>query len=531
MRPPRRLLAALPAILTAAVMACGGRSSSPTTTPTVSAEASSAASPGGQPEIDLATQAALTTVWGVGAGDFRSDVPALTVGDFNDDDLQDIAAGARFADGAAGQDNGAVYVVFGSRQLPPAVDLAEGEQGLTIVGAAGGDNLGFSLATGDVNDDGRDDLLMGAPFAKPLAGRGELGAAYVVFGRRDLGGTLDIAGGQQDVTLIGPEASSYMADSLAAGDVNDDDVDDIIAGATFAQTRGGDGPPVQAGAVFTVFGSSSLAGTVDLTTSEADGAVYGEEEFDELGDAVASGDVNGDGTDDIIMVAEAADGPGNARATAAEVYVVYGSRRPKPVLEIGRGTPDVTVYGADDNDTLGLSVASGDINGDGRDDVVMGARSGDGPGNALDGAGEVIIVLGKEDLPAVIDLAKGEENANIYGNDPADLMGFGGVGDIDGDGNQEVLAGTGYGDGKANDRMDSGELYIIEGGQLKGALSAESSPRLATVYAARANDHLGTSAAVADLNGDGKPELIVVAEDADGPGGRTDAGAVYVLSP
>jgi hypothetical protein len=74
-----------------------------------------------------------------------------------------------------------------------------------------------------------------------------------------------------------------------------------------------------------VFGAQELAGPNDLSRQAFDAAIFGAEVFDELGDNVAGGGVIDDGFGDIILTAEAADGPDNGRSVAAEVYVVYGS--------------------------------------------------------------------------------------------------------------------------------------------------------------------------------------------------------------
>src|SRR3990170_3402067 len=209
------------------------------------------------PSIDLAATDALLTVYGAGRGDFLSDIPALTTGDFNEDGFADILVGARFGDGPADdrEDAGQAYVIFGAAQPRTSVDIAGGEQDLTIYGETEGGDLGFSAAAGDVNDDGVDDILVGAPFAGGRSGSG--GTVYVVFGGRDLGGTVDVAGAQQDVTINGPGGNSLFGDSLAVGDVNGDGINDIIIGSTFAADRErGIG---NVGAVYVIFGSAGLA--------------------------------------------------------------------------------------------------------------------------------------------------------------------------------------------------------------------------------------------------------------------------------
>jgi hypothetical protein len=202
-----------------------------------------AASPTGTPAtptafdtsiIDLADASPMTIVYAVGEGDLQSDQPGLAAGDFNDDGLDDLLVGARFADPDGREDAGAAYVVFGSRSPQQSVDLAARQQDVTIAGALPGDNLGFSAAAADINGDGIEDIVVGAF----LAGRAEspanrTGAVYVLFGRSNLPDSLDLAATDPDITISGLTLNGFFGDSLAAGDVNGDGTADLIIGATF----------------------------------------------------------------------------------------------------------------------------------------------------------------------------------------------------------------------------------------------------------------------------------------------------------
>src|SRR3990172_6249883 len=143
--------------------------------------------------IDLATASPVTVIYAAGKSDLESDQPGLAAGDFNDDGLDDLLVGARFADPDGREDAGAAYIITGSRSPAKSVDLAAQEQDMTIIGARPGDNLGFSAAAADVNGDGIDDMVLGAfaagapddPSTRP-------GAVYVLFGRNDLPDSLDL---------------------------------------------------------------------------------------------------------------------------------------------------------------------------------------------------------------------------------------------------------------------------------------------------------------------------------------------------
>ena len=493
----------------------------------------------GEGVIDLAQTPPLTTVWGADTGDYLNDLPALDAGDVNGDGLDDLLIGARFGDGPenARRDAGEVYLILGREELPAEVDLAAGEAGGTVYGAAANDQLGYDAILADLNGDDLDDLVLAAPFAPRPDSPSPTGVVYVVFGRSDLAGVIDLSATPADAVLLGVGGSDFFGDALAAGDVNGDGLEDLIVGATFAR-RPPDlpNPGAQAGATYVVFGSADLAGTRDMAQTQYDLAVYGVSDVphpDELGDKVAAGDLNADGVADIAITAEAADGPDDSRSVAAEVHVIYGSQDIGGVFDIAAGDQDLSVWGAEQNDTLGFNLALGEISGDGAADLLMTARGGDGPNNSIGEGGEVHIVLGREDLPAEIDLLKGDGDAALFGSDQADMLGYSlRTLDFDGGGPSELLIGTPFGDGPAGDRPEAGEAYILDASAATGDMPVHSLPRRLVLYGRRPDDSFGAAAASGDLDGDGHLEIIIMALRADGPdASRPDAGEIYIIEP
>ena len=524
-----RLFLAL-ALLAAALLAagCGGGSGpKPQETP----RPTSAVTPVVATTVDLASATDVLTVLGAEAGDFLGDRFSLAAGDFNGDGKDDLLLGAPLADGPDNDraNAGEAYVLFGSFEPRGTVDLASGRQDLTVFGRGESDNLGFVVATGDVNGDGIDDALVGARFASPDAGRAQAGEVYVIFGSPTLGGTVDIAKDDQDATVAGANSGDFLGYALASGDLNGDGVDDILVAAA-----GGDGPDDSrdsGGEAYVVLGSSSLGGTVDIAAGEQAYTIWGAEVEDLLANFAASGDVNGDGIDDILIGTQKADGPDNQRPDGGEAYVILGDRDLKGTLDLAAGKGYVGISGGAAGDWLGFYLTAADVNGDGTADIIVGARNADGPDDTRNNAGEVYVLFGASKLPKSVDIAQGQQDVTIVGGRPNDLLGHAlAAGDINGDGLADVLAGspTAAADGL---RAEAGRVLAFFGStDWPAVVDAAAGQVNVIVSGAEAGDELGFSVAGADINGDGVDDIIAGALLADGPdNAREDGGEIYLV--
>ncbi|MFY9555519.1 MAG: hypothetical protein WAV20_24775 [Blastocatellia bacterium] len=499
----------------------------------------------------------------------------VAAGDINGDGRADVMFCGMFGSSGNRENNGVVnFYISDGRDTGFVNDALNPPNMFRLFGAKSGDLLGTSIsANGDINGDGLRDVAIGAATQDGPAGSigDNRGAAYIVLGSQNFSLNVDLNVNLPPgiIAIYGPQLGGRMGIWIDEGDIDGDGLADIIIGSDQINSGG----KQHVGGAYIIFGSASLPQVIDLGNPPAGvrtARIIGANQEDHWGAALQVGDLNNDGIGDLIIggsinrdsasyVAPNDDSGHEGRAASfggqrpgcGEAFVVYGQRDWPAEIFLSSPPQNAThVIGAQAFDFLGSQVHSGDLNGDGHTDLIIGALRATAPDNQGQ-TGAVYVIYGALNLPgAVIDLANPDASGlhitSIYGEHVLDCAGDSvRAYDINKDGLADLFVGSPERtfNAKGEEREDAGVTEIIYGQRdfLPPVIKFYNPPsglrifRLAGAHGAAqgvaGGDEFSYRLTGADVDGDGYIDYIANAMNGDGLNNSvTQAGNVYIFS-
>lgn len=392
---------------------------------------------------------------------------------------------------------------------------------LRVWGAESDANLGYSLAAGDLDGDGMIDLAVGSPGFGSVSYGSLRGAVYLFLSSQgQAAGEIDLAKAEAEVRLMGADAS-FTGYALAVGDLNGDGIDDLAVGAP--RSEGPDGEAVL-GVVFIFYGSESWAAQL-ATTADADVIIQGEKTDGQFGAQLAIGDFNGDGIADLFAAAPAYEDL-DAEA-AGKVYGFLGGNLDAEIdLRLVEVEGDIEIVGERTAQRLGQGLAVGEMNGDGYDDLALGAPGLapplPGSGDKENFAGTGYVFLGRE-VPSTLrlDLAADAPDTRLAWSGQLNNLGAAlAIGDIDDDGLGDLLLAA----PNLPSKSAAGEVFTVYG-RTNWPTEFDLGAADITIHGASSGEHFGFAVATGDTTGDCVPDLFLGAPRLD-PLNRSHAYAL-----
>jgi hypothetical protein len=347
--------------------------------------------------------------------------------DFNGDGISDAAIGQP---DPFNEHAGFVHIIYGTRAglTADAHGSALDDQLLSAAGASF--TFGDALATGDFNGDGCTDLAVGDQTAK-VGGAVQAGAVHVFYGSKfgltDTGQSLTSA-----AAGVTPQTYQYFGESLTTGDLNGDGTADLVVGDPYA---GG-------GSIYVYPGSRTAPLSTAARYRQGDGTVPGTDEAnDEFGDALATGDFDGDGLSDLAV---GDDNEGNGEGA---VMVLRGSATGALLTSVGRQTWNQGSSGIvgvrEPHEFFGSSLATGDFNGDSHVDLAIGVPEESVNGVGLAGMVNVIYSAATDGLASQGNQGITANQGALGGATSNALFGYSlAAGDFDGDRFTDLAVGS-----------------------------------------------------------------------------------------
>ncbi len=396
---------------------------------------------------------------------------SVASGDLNADGKVDLAVGADLYSSSTGR----VYVFYGGS----AADVSPSTADAIITGAAAGYRLGSALAVGDLNADGKVDLAVGSE------GHTSGGRAYIFYNGSI---TTENATGA-DVNIAAEGSGDHLGFNMAMGDLNADGKNDVVIGANQYSSS--------TGRAYIFYGD----GTIPTTAGTADVIITGESSSS-FGTALATGDLNADGKVDLAV------GAYSYSTDTGRAYIFYNDGS----IPTTAATADVKFTGQATNESFGYSLATGDLNADGRVDLAAGSL--------LDTAtGRVYIFYNDGSYPA-----PSAADVTIEQTDPVVMATFLKTGDLNADGKTDLVVSAPY-------DYPGGSVYVFYNDGSYPSLIDDDGADKKYNAGDSSGIQLGVSFDINDFNGDGINDLVAGAIEYSSFTGRTYTFITEIAPP
>lgn len=387
--------------------------------------------------------------------------------------------------------------------------------------------LATGMVTGDFNGDGVQDLALGAPRNSSPRGVEEAGTVSVFFGGAAFSSLPSIfetvEGGKEDLLLSGSAEHEFAGEKLAAGDLNNDNIDDLVIVAQRVNDTGAPVSPEEA-KIYVVYGSSILSGSKTLSTS-SDVTIQRKDSIHVA--SLAVGDVNKDSVADLLIVDDLTDSTtnppvaplvdGEKRGVNGAVYVFFGG-------SLGAGLDPATDTDAVIMRSNGTElfqpqgIAIGDFNGDGSHDLLLGVPTEDNPAQGLDETGRVYLVSGVAGITGNLDIDN-VTTTTLYGALNKDQIGTTlAAGDVNNDSIDDLVIGAPLSGWGQPGSTGFGKVQVVYGRSAFPSsmdLFDNTDISLALSEAtARIGFKTGQGLFVDDISGDGIKDIIIASTNA-----------------